>query len=639
MLVSSINDGLSQDILIDNPVRAGELVLFPSVRDANKYYYLSDKPRLSQSNGKPEFSFLRYVDNVGSDGAEDLTEGEGGGIVHAVVELNVTEAQLDEARGDLRRINSRGEIVGPCIYEGGTIALISSIVNPESEFTEQVLGLGKAPILDGQKAAVSILLTKQGAKLLWESFKQPTPDISFSFEMDLKGYKSPIGAVIEANFDRIYEHEAFSAGAITRQGGTILGGEINLAFEELRQNGAIKVTSFDPDADTQKAIDEAYSKLTRMMFDPANNNTGSPSNPVVPTANQTSILDRAQELLSEGRRDAVEDFLFLEQQELRLDDSGTTASNNNDNQSTNTTNSTTQPRSTHQSPDRPNNSAGYDVPADHIPRAAPRPTLPTTAVVVSYSMRRVRQTGNYRIDLNKFTTDIITMRFDQNVGTINCSECFREFNMGSDQFYRQREIATIMDGYNASDFEKFINYVAVTFRKKHAQGEETTDEIRIDRSRFNKEGNFYKFLYGWKGDDDRSQWLDYEYKTVWSFFGGTSKESDWIQSDVNTIPLTPPYQRKVVDVELDKEIAQDEGIRSAEVKVFYEVEGKEIVRQVRLNPRSDVVNTQVEILEPASYLEIDPKYEYEISWIMRDGNTQKSERKTGNSLVIFADQL
>ena len=266
-------------------------------------------------------------------------------------------------------------------------------------------------------------------------------------------------------------------------------------------------------------------------------------------------------------------------------------------------------------------------------------SMPTSALLVSYTMRKVRQRGVFKIDLNKYKTDKITMRFDHNVGSINCNECFREFNMGSDVFYQQREIAAIMDGYNASDFDKFINYVAVSFKKSHESGEVTTDEIRIDRSRFNKEGNFYKFLYGWKGDNERSGWLDYEYKTVWNFFGGASLESEWISSEVNTIPLSPPYLRKLIDIEIDKEIAKEEGIRSAEVKIFYEVEGKETVKQIRLNPRSDVSSVQVEVLEPAPYLDLDPKYTYEITWIMRNGEVKKSERKTGNSLVIFADTM
>jgi len=57
-------------------------------------------------------------------------------------------------------------------------------------------------------------------------------------------------------------------------------------------------------------------------------------------------------------------------------------------------------------------------------------------------------------------------------------------------------------------------------RKKHQAGDETQDEVRIDRKNFNSEGNAFKLLYGWKNDSDRRQWMSYEYQTTWSFFGG-----------------------------------------------------------------------------------------------------------------------
>ena len=64
-----------------------------------------------------------------------------------------------------------------------------------------MVGLGNAPLGRGEGGGVDAL-TKLGAKILWESFQTPTPDISFSFEMDVTGFRSPQRAVIEANFDR-----------------------------------------------------------------------------------------------------------------------------------------------------------------------------------------------------------------------------------------------------------------------------------------------------------------------------------------------------------------------------------------------------------------------------------------------------
>ena len=82
-----------------------------------------------------------------------------------------------------------------------------------------MVGLGNAPLLDGEKAAVSMQLTKLGAKILWESFQTPTPDISFSFEMDVTGFRSPQRAVIEANFDRSLRAQGVRGGGEPVPGG------------------------------------------------------------------------------------------------------------------------------------------------------------------------------------------------------------------------------------------------------------------------------------------------------------------------------------------------------------------------------------------------------------------------------------
>jgi hypothetical protein len=624
----------AQDIILDKIVRAGELVLFQSMSNANEYYYLSDKARLAidPATGKPQFSFLRYVENQrsGSDQA-NKEEGDGGGIVHCVIELGVTQEQLSAARQGLSRINSNGTIKGPTLYQGGTIALISSVNDPTSGFSKKILGLGKAPILDGQKAAISINLTKLGAKILWESFQMPAPDMSFSFEMDLKGYRSPKGFTIEANFDQIYQHSSFSAAAITRQGNSILAGEINTAYEDLFKSGAIKVTQRGTDENIEKALEDAYGKLTRMMFDPASSGA-TPAAPALPGAASTSLLDRAQTLLNEGRRDALEDFLAFAGQERELLARSRDGSGSQSGQ-------TQQPirqeeRETNRGMHSRHRPPNTDISPEATERYAyerPRPTMPTTAAVVSYSMRTSRQRGIFKIDLNKYTTDNLSLRFDHNVGKINCTDCFRQINL-DDPLYKQREIAAILDGYNSEDFQKYINYVTVTMRKKHESGEYTNDEIQIDKTKFNQQGNFFKMLYGWKGDNNRLKWRDYEYKTVWNFFGGANFEGQWTKTDVATIPLSPPYNRRVIDIELDGETVKKEGLRTVEVKVFYKVEDKEMVKQVRLNLKNGQLSSQVEVLLPASYLVQEPKYEYEILWILSDGNSSGSS-------IIFADKI
>ena len=630
------SQAVAQQILLDKPVRAGELTLFPELGNENVYYYLPDKVQLAtHPDGRPQFSFLRYVENVRA--ATDTREGEGGGIVHAVVELKVPQQMLDEARQALRRIKSGATIQGPIVYKGGTIALISSF-KENNEFTKKVIGLGKAPILDNEKAAISILLTKLGAKILWESFKTPTPDLTISFEMEMAGFLSPIGATIEANFDQIYQHTAFEAAVAA----PILAAEIKTSFDDLTRQGAIKVTQVGTDANIERAVDAAYTKLISMMFDPVGG-TGTPNFGQLTgvTGNQPSMLDRATTMLNNARTEtraendrrraeALADLARVDAAAGAAPRSTAVAGGRRD------TNAVTTHRS---EPIASYSSTAMDSIEERAARRrraieGSQSPLPSLAVAASFELRRVRQQGIFRIDLNKFNTDNLVIRFDGNVGTIACADCFREVNL-DDPLYVQRELTAFLDGANASDFDKFINTVNVSMRKTHAGGAQTLDEVRVDRRNFNAEGNNFKLLYGWKGDNNRSKWLDYEYKTDWFFFGGYTESTGWRKSNIGTIPLSAPFVRRTISIEADPDLIKQANVRSIQVRVFTKLGQQEDVKEMRLNTRANQFAAQLDLLQPKNTLD----YDFETTWFLTDGTTRTSGRKSTNSTVLFVDNM
>src|SRR5260370_9637512 len=109
----------SAQILLDKPVKAGDLTLFPDLNDQTIYYYVSDKPRLAtDANGNPQFSFLRYVQNVRSGADQpEISQSEGGGMIHALVSLSVTQDQLRDAQRELQRLKPGAVIQGPVVYK------------------------------------------------------------------------------------------------------------------------------------------------------------------------------------------------------------------------------------------------------------------------------------------------------------------------------------------------------------------------------------------------------------------------------------------------------------------------------------------------------------------------------------------
>lgn len=612
-----------QQILLDKPVRGGELILFPDLGDEMSYYYVVDKPKLAtDANGRPQFSFLRYAENVrGTGGAAAPGEASGGGIVHAVVALSVTREQIQAAQRDLQRIKPGATVKGPVIFKSGKFGLVTSFKDPAGNLATQVVGLGNAPLLDGEKAAVSMQLTKQGAKLLWESFNTAAPDISFTFEMELPGYMSPKRAVIEANFDQIYEHQTFNAAVASQ----FLAAEIKVAFEDLTRSGAIKVTQVGADQQMEGLINTAYGKLTEMMFSPLNG-TGTPSlSTLSASANgSTSLLDRATTMLANNRKEAKE-ANDRANQRPHVPAAGRDLGVGGPSDTTARPGSTTHEEATKRE-------------AEPASAKQPQETVPSFAVVAAFEMKKVRQRGLFKIDLNKFTTDSLTLRFDENIGDLSQlradSRHFREINL-DDPLYRQREINVMVDGLNAQDFGQYINFVTVQMRKKHAGGEESSDEVRIDRTNFNQEGNRFALLYGWKNDTDRRRWMEYEYRPVWSFFGGVPVEGAWTKATDGALNMAPPFQRRTVEVQAAPEAVTQQGIRAITVRVFYTLAGAEKSKTVTLNAAKNQLSEKVEFMLPANVTD----YAYDITWQLTGNRTKTLPRTTGSSAVLFVDEV
>jgi hypothetical protein len=671
-----------QRIMLDKPVTAGPLKVFPLVEDPNSYYYLPNKVRLGvDDNGRPQFSFIRYVENVRSGATEkEAGVGNGGGYVHLLIGLSVTPDEIKAAEQELKNINPRGKINGTVVYRGGTMALITKSVITNAAAGEgqqrRVLGIGPAPVMEGDKIAVSFLLDKTDATLLWESLKSSTPDISFNLNMTLAGYQSPVEFKIEMDWDKIYNHEIFNMGVAT----PILQAEIGIATQQLRETGAIKITQIGEDPNMQRLQDVLTNKMIDMCFTPFGRE-GSPNwNELAqPLNGGQSFLDRATNQLNaertrqrdENRQIRSENrderrYTDEENRRRRQDSISAAASRNQSNPESSTTTGSTAtgtsgtegeedgatatsiregrvtPRSSTASPALGpafSNPANYRNANEAIPDAQPvqrqEEGLQAINIVASYQKKTIQHTGKYTAEARTYFTTSLTEVFAGNIGKINCKDCLREVNL-DDPLYKQRELVCFIDGEISQDFNKYINYVTVSMRKKHPGGDITTDEVRVDRKNFNSEGNSFKLLYGWKpGDNDRRNWLNYEYKTVWNFFGGGSVENDWKPAADQVIPLKAPVNRRTINIVADADKVKQNNIRSVTVRIYYKVGGEEQFKQTSLNLNKQVYSATVDFILSKDQVE----YEYEIDWLTGNNQTVKSGRTKSVFDDIFVDTL
>jgi len=718
---------LAQEILLDENVKAGKLLCFRDFKDPKKYYYLPDQAHVARlPNGKPQFAFMKYVQNVPEGGEGGITEGEGGGVVHFLVAYDVADLDKRQAEQELGRIVPGAKLEGPIIYRSGNYMVSSPFETEGGEaegikFINSIHAIGKAPLLEGHKCAVSMNLTKEGATLLWESFKMATSQVSVAFEMEVKGYRNPFEATITADWSQISKHHQLQAGVKAAW----FGADVDLLFQDLVKNGAIKIEQKGEDENMEKIIAEAQRLLMQQMFDRQDMPNMSALTQGAGGSSSYSNLDRAASFLRdeetrrrnrpsgsrEGRSTTrtssprstwvadvttdLPEYGYVTATPGEEPDTaegseettgeGTTGGETTGGETTGgetTGGETTGGGTTGGLRSSPLLDAGTRTgdtsrreslrrPGDRAPTAERRDALRSpypedrdgertaegregsgrgtaarseqrnssgVSLIVSYKMRRIRVSGKTVINLKKYTLDTQAFPFTENIGGLrrymDDPEVFTAVNL-DDPVFKQREVLVALDGQDAEDFTKFINYVTVQIRKKHGNGKETYDELKIDRTNFSESANNFRMVYGWKGDTNRTKWLKYDYRVRWSFFGGAVYEEPWRTTDDYMITVAPPTQYRTLRLEADPEELQDQKVRHVEATIHYTLFGKPFSERVTLRARDEAPEQEIEYVHAAG----DYGYEYELAWHLRGNKKVRTGRLEGDDTILYCDEL
>ncbi len=259
-----------QQVSMDRGVRAGELWCFPLADDPRAYVYLPAGARLAtDAAGEPLFSFVLYVNEeaAAETTASSITTAGGGGVLHFLVELHTPQQWIDDAQSILRRRLEDDEVRlrGPIVFDEGRFTLVSSILRPGAAAAgREVLATGRAPVLEGNRLPFSFELDSERALLLLASLDTATPDVSVLFDMTFSGLSDAYNAELSIDWSEVKHSQAFSAG------GTVyfVSADVEEAFEELRRNNAIRLTTRGADSHLEGLLDTVYSKLLDLLFRP-----------------------------------------------------------------------------------------------------------------------------------------------------------------------------------------------------------------------------------------------------------------------------------------------------------------------------------------------------------------------------------
>ena len=921
----------AQEVNLDSYTKCGDLICYQALNDANQYYYLPDQPRIAIKNGKPQFSFMKYVRNETATEA-GTNQAQGGGLVHFLVTYGVTQERIDYAKAQLQETNEAADLVGPIVYRKGNFALITSF-KEGNEITTKTVAVGKAPLMEGQKTAVSMALTKEGAELLWESFKSDTPDISLVFDMEFAGVRNPYEATLEADWSQVSKSQRLSAGFKYKW----FGADVDMLFQELRQSGAVKITTKGKDANMDAIIQSANAKLLNVMFDSSGADdlkraqqekgyenldraakllkegaaarkasssyynpdfninlekfTAAITNFFVPSAYAETMsnedkIKAAKELFKKAQTqyskqdytgaiklakqaseqyqaikgfpsvgstwvmaksyyqlenydEAIKHFKTLIDTVPKIDhvknkqlegpahvyiaecihykkgskseaisyleaapglpnqdyhqmhahigevyellgekiaaykaykvaisgladtnDFGATSrkrakelaaqiyadarkqdgiarsssykvdptqkalaayqnykqiveptgqrqkdvdgrirmltkklkdagaeptvirAGSEDAHPTTSAKTTGKTGTTSDKKgagkkagstmtdagkaldgssskskgsskvDKPKSAAEASktsaskkgVPSkpskkkSTVASKARKSGFPGFSLVASYKLRKIKRSGKLKYELNHYRNETQAFAMAENIGALykewgEDRSIFRAVNI-DDPVFKQRDILVTLDGQDAASFGKHINFVTVQMKKLHQSGDLTTDEVVITPTIFNEKSNSFMMTYGWKGDDDRNRWINYQYRTIWSFHGGIEVEGDWGETSSAVLALTPPHNYRSISIEGVGDTLQKAKVRHAVVKITSYVNEKPIVTQTTVRNIGIAPNAIIDIPEGH-----DLNSKIDITWYLVGGKKIKAKTKVLEGDIVYWDEL
>jgi hypothetical protein len=257
---------------------------------------------------------------------------------------------------------------------------------------------------------------------------------------------------------------------------------------------------------------------------------------------------------------------------------------------------------------------------------------------IGYQLREMHSEGKSVLDFNHRSTVQRHCLISFNLGDFKREhgedpQYFRTVNLG-DPAFQQREIQVGLDGALLPEMARAINSITVTLRKNHANGEQTLRELVLDGSSATSAPGKLRMVYGWNGDHDRLAWLDYEFRTRWSFRGGGVFETPWTKSVAPMIDLFAPYERKSLQLAGDAGALRTRGVRAVVVEVAYPFFGEQRRPQLVVRPDDPIDEKRVEVTLPLG----QPEYDVTLTWQMQ-GSQRLTAKRHESSGLIFVDEF
>lgn len=549
--------------------------LLQDASDPKAYYYVPQFPRLStKDDGTFEFLCLKYVDAAG---------GTNGGLFHALVEFSLPEDAVASLEKELQKEVPGGRVVGPVPLmqanqdgeEGmGSFQIVSAVLSNEGEKgpAGTVVTSGKAPLVPGSKAVVAAILNQQAATLLWESFTGPTSDVSVAihayYEAAVKGYNARVTADVSTIYTHFSKLSNWQKDYSRRQ--------VRKVIDDLQRNGTLKIEVLDRTAglgisakDMEGILQVVTDKLTELMFD---HKTGWAADPQREAAvEQNQIMGRQKRGWFDRVFGGTKDTKYYTDDQFVL------------------------------------------------------------------KRREDIKRNVFNITLSKSSTIKVPVDTAGNLGGLYQAlgaeeQYFRIVNL-DDPAFEFRRVYFQVDGSFLDAFKDTLNAVSVNVRKNYPDNPAFTHALMFSYADIQAGKTIQEVAFprlGMSGAD----WTQYEYQIRWSLRDGPTisvpaNPDQWLKSQDAAVSLVPPFTKRIVEIDADRQLFQNGGIATAVVEFATTLAGRDI-RQGKATLR---VKDSESTSKLAVYHDREAPVVYRVSWFASTG------AKRGKLQLLDTDYL
>lgn len=542
--------------------------LLQDFNDPTAYFYVPQFARLAtKQDGTFELLCLKFVDSK-----EGSTSG---GLFHALVEFTLPAELLEEVEKELKKQVPNARIAGavPLMQSAdkgekgedntGSFQIVSSVLQDKGEkgFTRSLVTSGRAPLTPGSKAVVAAVLNQQGATLLWDSLTGPTSDVSVALQAYYEAGVKAYNAKVTAEMSTVYEH--FSRISNVQKDYTKR--QLRKVVDDLQRDGSLKVEVFDRskslgiDSKSMDGILQTVTdKLTELMFDHTNGWAADPPREAAVEANQ--ILGRQERGWFSSVFGGAQDTKYF-----------------------------------------------------------------TDDQYVLKNRKDVRH-NKFSLILSQGTTIKVPVDTAGNLGGLHKAlgqdgRYFRIVNL-ADPAFEFRNVHFQVDGSYIDSFQDAINFVSVNIRKLYKDQPAFTKSLLYNLSEI-KAGKTTQSVAYPRLAVATDDWQEYEYQIRWSLRNGATlsippDESKWIRTRDAAVSLVPPFEKRTVIVESDRQLFAERGIATAVVEFATYLGGKKKLERKTILRAKDSSSSQDLII----YLDRDKPMAARVLWYGAQGKEE-----------------